>query len=170
MEAYPMLHEMKVSGLTIDPASNSPIVLLKSVQGDHAVPIWIGILEATAIATELENVRFARPMTHDLFKNFIDKLEVKISKVEVCDLKDNTFFAQIYFSFDDHSYNIDARPSDAIALALRAGCPIFVDDIVIQKSKQLDEEPEAWDKTEEGMKWKEYLEKLSPDDFGKYKM
>ncbi len=165
-----MLHEMKVSGLTIDPGSNTPIVILKSVQGDHAVPIWIGILEATAIATELENVSFARPMTHDLFKNFMDKLKIKVSKVEVCDLKDNTFFAQIYFSFGGQSYNMDSRPSDAIALALRAGCPIFVDDIVLEKSKSLDGEPEAWDKSEEGLKWKEYLEKLSPEDFGKYKM
>lgn len=165
-----MLHEMKVSGLTIDPASNAPIVILKSIQGDHALPIWIGILEATAIATELEKVSFARPMTHDLFKNFIDMLKISISRVEVCDLKDNTFFAQIYFSFDNQSYNMDARPSDAIALALRAGCNIFVDDTVLQKSKRLDGEPEAWDKSEQGLKWKEYLEKLSPDDFGKYKM
>jgi bifunctional DNase/RNase len=165
-----MLHEMKVSGLTIDPASNAPIVILKSIQGDHALPIWIGILEATAIATELEKVSFARPMTHDLFKNFIDMLKISISRVEVCDLKDNTFFAQIYFSFDNQSYNMDARPSDAIALALRAGCPIFVDDTVLQKSKRLDGEPEAWDKSEQGLKWKDYLEKLSPDDFGKYKM
>lgn len=165
-----MLHEMEISGLSIDPSSNAPIVILKSLDGEHALPIWIGILEATAIATELENVRFARPMTHDLFKNFMDMLKIKISKIEVCDLKDNTFFARIYFSFDGQSYNIDARPSDAMALALRSGCPIFVDDEVLQKSKQLDGEPEAWDKSEEGLKWKEYLEKLSPDDFGKYKM
>ncbi|MCK4390338.1 MAG: bifunctional nuclease family protein [Desulfobacterales bacterium] len=165
-----MLHEMRVSGLTIDSASNTPIVILKAVNGEYALPIWIGILEATAIATELEKVRFARPMTHDLFKNFIDVLKVKISRVEVCDLRDNTFFAQIYFSLDGQPYNIDARPSDAIALALRAECPIFVADTVVQKSKRLDREPEAWDKSEEGMKWKDYLEKLSPDDFGKYKM
>jgi bifunctional DNase/RNase len=165
-----MLHEMKVSGLTIDQVSNSPIVILKSVQGDQALPIWIGIMEATAIATELESVKFSRPMTHDLFKNFMDLVKVQISKIEVCDLKDNTFYAQIHFSFDGKPYNMDARPSDAIALALRAECPIFVDERVLEKSKQLDEEPEAWDKSEEGMKWKEYLEKLSPDDFGKYKM
>ena len=165
-----MLHEMKVSGITIDPASNAPIVILKAINGDQALPIWIGILEATAIATELENVRLSRPMTHDLFKNFMDTLKIKISKVEVCDLRDNTFYAQIYFSYDKESYNIDARPSDAIALALRARCPIFVDDKVLQKSRDLDREPEAWDKSEEGKKWKDYLEKLSPDDFGKYKM
>lgn len=162
--------EMKVSGITIDPVSNAPIVILKAVEGDQALPIWIGILEATAIATELENVRLSRPMTHDLFKNFLDKLKIEISKVEVCDLRDNTFFARIHFSFDSRSYSIDARPSDAIALALRAGCSIFVEENVLEKSRDLDGEPEAWDKSEEGKKWKEYLEKLSPEDFGKYKM
>ena len=165
-----MLHEMKVSGITIDATSNAPIVILKAIHGDQALPIWIGILEATAIATELENVRLSRPMTHDLFKNFLDVLRITISKVEVCDLRDNTFYAQIYFSFDKQSYSIDARPSDAIALALRASCPIFVDDKVLQKSGQLDAEAEALDKSEKGMKWKEYLESLSPEDFGKYKM
>lgn len=165
-----MLHEMEVSGITIDPASNAPIVILKAVNGDQALPIWIGILEATAIATELENVSLARPMTHDLFKNFLDTLKIKVSKVEICDLKENTFYAQIYFTFDNQSYNIDARPSDAIALALRSRCPIFVHQNVLEQSKHLDGEPEVWDKTEEGKKWREYLEKLNPDDFGKYKM
>ncbi|MBW2036112.1 MAG: bifunctional nuclease family protein [Deltaproteobacteria bacterium] len=165
-----MLHEMKVSGIAIDPASNAPIVILKTIEGDQALPIWIGILEATAIATELENVRMARPMTHDLFKNFLDMLQIKISRVEVCDLKDNTFYARIFFSFDNQSYDIDARPSDAIALGLRADCPIFVEDKVFQKSRHLQEEPEAWDKSEEGKKMKEYLEKLRPEDFGKFKM
>ena len=165
-----MQHEMKVSGITIDATSNAPIVILKAIHGDQALPIWIGILEATAIATELEQVRLSRPMTHDLFKNFLDLLKITISKVEVCDLRDNTFYAQIYFSFDNQSHHIDARPSDAIALALRAGCPIYVEDQVLEKSGQLDGEPEALDKSERGKKWKKYLEKLSPEDFGKYKM
>jgi bifunctional DNase/RNase len=169
-EVYCMLHEVKVSGITIDATSNAPIVILKTIRGEQALPIWIGILEATAIATELENVRLSRPMTHDLFKNLLDKLKITISRVEVCDLRDNTFYAQIYFSLDNHSYNIDARPSDAIALALRASCPIFVDDKVLQKSGQLVREPEALDKTEQGKKWKDFLEKLAPEDFGKYKM
>ena len=165
-----MQHEMKISGITIDPASNAPIVILKTIHGNQALPIWIGILEATAIATELENVRLSRPMTHDLFKNLLDMLKIKIAKVEVCDLVNNTFYAQIYFSFANGSYHIDARPSDAFALALRAGCPIYVNDTVLQKSRQLDGESEAWDQSEEGKKWKEYLDKLSPEDFGKYKM
>lgn len=165
-----MLHEVKVSGITIDPSSNAPIVILKGVHIDQALPIWIGILEATAIATELENVRLSRPMTHDLFKNFLDTLKISITRVEVCDLRDNTFYARIHFSMNDESYNIDARPSDAIALALRANCPIFVDEQVLEKSGQLDGETEVVDTSEEGKKWKEYLEKLTPEDFGKYKM
>ena len=107
---------------------------------------------------------------NDLFKNFLDVLKITISKVEVCDLKHNTFYARIYFTLKDQAYNIDARPSDAIALALRADCPIFVDEKVLEKSAKLDGEPEAMDTSEEGKKWKEYLEKLSPEDFGKYKM
>jgi uncharacterized protein len=165
-----MQHEMKVSGITIDPTSNAPIVILKSVNADQALPIWIGILEATAIATELEKVRLSRPMTHDLFKNLLDELNVTVSKVEVCDLRDNTFYARIFFSSKDGAYDIDARPSDAIALALRTDCPIFVEDKVLEQSKDLDGEPQAMDDSEEGKKWKEYLEKLDPEDFGKYKM
>jgi bifunctional DNase/RNase len=100
----------------------------------------------------------------------LDELQVTVSKVEVCDLRDNTFYARIFFSSKDGSYDIDARPSDAIALALRTNCPIFVDEKVLEQSRDLDGEPQAVDESEEGKKWKEYLEKLSPEDFGKYKM
>lgn len=165
-----MLHEMKVSGLTIDPVSNSPIMILKSLDGELSLPIWIGLLEATAIATELESVRFSRPMTHDLFKTVMDNLEVTMSRIEVCDLKDNTFYAVIYFQGDDKEFVIDARPSDAIALALRMGSPIYVNDHVIQKSKDLSERPQELVKSEEGKKWTEVLENLDPEDFSKYKM
>ena len=150
-----MQHEMKVSGITIDATSNAPIVILKAIHGDQALPIWIGILEATAIATELEQVRLSRPMTHDLFKNFMDMLKITISKVEVCDLRDNTFYAQIYFSFDNQSHHIDARPSDAIALALRMQAPIFVDESVMKRAAihdrqmETDEKPAAIDRLEE---------------------
>ena len=130
----------------------------------------ISSLSIPGIKLGINTINIINTNYSKLFKNFIDMLKINIAKVEVCDLKDNTFFAQIYFSFDNQSYNMDARPSDAIALALRAGCPIFVDDKVLQKSKQLDGEPEAFDKSEQGLKWKEYLEKLSPEDFGKYKM
>src|SRR4030042_6253635 len=121
-----MLREMTVSGLTIDPFTNSPIMILKDVDSDKAVPIWIGLLEATAIASELENIKFSRPMTHDLLKNIIDAMNIQVTRVEVCDLRDNTYFAIIYLNREGQEISIDARPSDAIALALRTKVPIFV--------------------------------------------
>jgi bifunctional DNase/RNase len=154
----------------MDPASNTPIIILKSEEDEQAVPIWIGLLEATSIASALQNIKYDRPMTHDLLKNFADTLEISIVKVEVCDLKDNTFYARIYFVSKDQSFDIDARPSDAIALALRFKAPIYVEDSVMQKSKISDGEAEVVDTSEEGKKWADYLANLSPDDFGKYKV
>jgi bifunctional DNase/RNase len=165
-----MLHKVSIAGLTMDPASNTPIIILKSEDSDQAIPIWIGLLEATSIASAMQDIKYERPMTHDLFKNFSDTLEISIAKIEVCDLKDNTFFARIYFVTKDGSFDIDARPSDAIALALRFSAPIFVADAVLQQSKISDGEAEAVDTSEEGKKWADYLENLSPDDFGKYKV
>jgi hypothetical protein len=109
-------------------------------------------------------------MTHDLFKNLSDTLHISITKVEVCDLKDSTFYARIYFVTKDSNFDIDARPSDAIALALRFNAPIYVEDSVIQQSKISDGDAEVLDTSEEGKKWADYLENLSPDDFGKYKV
>ena len=165
-----MLHKVSIAGLTMDPASNTPIIILKSEEDEQAVPIWIGLLEATSIASALQNIKYERPMTHDLLKNFADTLQISIVKVEVCDLKDNTFYARIYFVSKDKSFDIDARPSDAIALALRFKAPIYVEDSVMQKSKLTDSEAEVVDTSEEGKKWADYLENLSPDDFGKYKV
>ena len=165
-----MLHKVSIAGLTMDPASNTPIIILKSDENDQAIPIWIGLLEATSIASALQSIKYERPMTHDLFKNFSDTLQISIAKVEVCDLRDNTFFARIYFVSKDNNFDIDARPSDAIALALRFDAPIFVEDSVMQKSKITDDEGEAMDTSEEGKKWADYLANLSPDDFGKYKV
>jgi uncharacterized protein len=165
-----MLHKVSIAGLTMDPASNTPIIILKSEDDQQAVPIWIGLLEATSIASALQNIKYDRPMTHDLLKNFADTLQISIVKVEVCDLKDNTFYARIYFVSKDQSFDIDARPSDAIALALRFKAPIFVEDSVMQQSKISDGEAEVVDNSEEGKKWADYLANLSPDDFGKYKV
>ena len=165
-----MLHKVSIAGLTMDPASNTPIIILKSDDDEQAVPIWIGLLEATSIASALQNIKYDRPMTHDLLKNFADNLEISIVKVEVCDLKDNTFYARIYFVSKDQSFDIDARPSDAIALALRFKAPIYVEDSVMQKSKISDGEAEVVDTSEEGKKWADYLTNLSSDDFGKYKV
>lgn len=165
-----MLHKVSIAGLTIDTASNTPIIILKTEEDDRAIPIWIGLLEATSIASALQNIKFDRPMTHDLFKNFTDTINTSVTKVEVCDLKDNTFYAKIYFTSEDKSFSIDARPSDAIALALRYEAPIFVDEKVIEKSKIGDDIAEIHDKSEEGKKLAEYLANLSPEDFGKYKV
>lgn len=165
-----MLHKATVAGLTMDPASNTPIIILKTEEGEQAIPIWIGLLEATSIASVLQDIKFERPMTHDLFKNFSEYLSIQVSKVEVCDLRDNTFFALIHFDGASQSFTLDARPSDAIAIALRFNAPIYVDQKVIEKSSKGEGDVEVLDQSEEGKKWAEYLENLSPEDFGKYKV
>ena len=165
-----MLLRMKVYGLTIDPMTNSPIIILKDLEGDKTLPIWIGLLEATAIASELENIKFSRPMTHDLMKSLLDNLGARVVRIEICDLKDNTFYALIYLVMQNKEFSLDARPSDALALALRSQAPIFVDEQVIQKSKAVDLGAKTEIDSEEGKKWAEILEGLDPDDFGKYKM
>jgi bifunctional DNase/RNase len=161
---------MVISALTVDALTNSPIVILKDADGDRTLPIWIGLLEATAIASELEGIKFSRPMTHDLLKNIMESLNVKVKRIEVCDLKNNTYYALIFIDYKGKEISIDARPSDALALSLRMNAPIFVSDEVIQKSKQVDLQAEAEDKTEQGKKWQDILESLNPEDFGKYKM
>ena len=165
-----MLHKAVIAGLTMDPASNTPIVILKTEEGDQAVPIWIGLLEATSIASALQKVKFDRPMTHDLFKNFAQMQGVTVSSIEVCDLKDNTYYARINFLSRDEHFSMDARPSDALGIALRFEAPIFISQEVIDKARPVEADGEALDDSEEGRKWKEYLEKLSPEDFGKYKV
>ena len=166
-----MLIEMKVSGLTIDPITNTPIVILKDMQNNKAIPIWIGLFEASAIATEMEKIAFSRPMTHDLFNECLKALAVTVNKIVIADIRNNTFFANIYLSKEGQNFTIDARPSDAIALALRAHAPIFVDEAVIEKSRSVDFgiKISDLDKMKED-KIKEFLENLSAEDFGKYKM
>ena len=166
-----MLLEMKVSGLTIDPITNTPIVILKDLQESKAIPIWIGLFEASAIATELEHVVFSRPMTHDLMHEFLKALDVAVSRIEIVDIRNNTFFATVDLVRDGQTYRIDARPSDAIALALRANASIFVEESVLEKSRNIDFGIKLADidKFKED-KVKEFLENLSAEDFGKYKM
>jgi len=166
-----MLIEVKVSGLTIDPITNTPIVILKDMEEKKVIPIWIGIFEASAIATELEKIAFSRPMTHDLITEILRSLEIRVTRIEITDLKNNTFFANICLQQEGEEFIVDARPSDAIAIALRSNAPIFVDDKVINMSRDIDFGTKITDidniKKE---KLKEFLENLSPDDFGKYKM
>lgn len=165
-----MYKPMVISGLTMDPITNSPIVILKEIDGDKTLPIWIGLLEATAIASELEGIKFSRPMTHDLFRNIMEMVDLKILKIEVCDLKNNTYYALIHLKHGEREMSIDARPSDALALSLRLKAPIFVSEQVIQESSQIDLKADPQDKSESGKKWQEILENLNPEDFGKYKM
>ncbi|HUN54958.1 MAG TPA: bifunctional nuclease family protein [Smithella sp.] len=166
-----MLIEMKVSGLTIDPITNTPIVILKDMQNNKAIPIWIGLFEASAIATELEKIVFPRPMTHDLFNELLKTFNVTVDRIEIVDIRSNTFFANIYLRFDGNDYTIDARPSDAIAIALRARAPIFVDETVIEKSRNIDFGIKLNDLDKlKDEKIREFLENLSAEDFGKYKM
>lgn len=165
-----MLRKVNIAGLTMDPASNTPIIILKTEDDEQAVPIWIGLLEATSIASALQKIKYERPMTHDLFKNFAESLQVSVERVEVSDLRDNTFFARIHFVSENRKFEMDARPSDAIALALRFDAPIYVDETVIQHSKIREADVEVADTSEEGKKWADYLEKLSSEDFGKYKV
>ena len=165
-----MMRKVNIAGLTMDPASNTPIIILKTEDDDQAIPIWIGLLEATSIASALQKIVYERPMTHDLFKNFTELLDISVTKVEVCELKDNTFYARIHFLSKEGDFDMDARPSDAIAIALRFAAPIYVDDKVVRQSKKGEGPSEVFDESEEGKKWAEYLEKLSPEDFGKYKV
>jgi len=166
-----MLLEMKVSGLTIDPITNTPIVILKDLQENKAIPIWIGLFEASAIATEMEHVVFSRPMTHDLLYECIKALDVTVNRIEIVDIRNNTFFATIHLTRAGQAYAIDARPSDAIALALRAQASIFVEESVLEKSRNIDFGMKLTDIDQlKEDKIKEFLENLSAEDFGKYKM
>jgi bifunctional DNase/RNase len=165
-----MYKPMVISGLTVDPVTNSPIVILKEIDGDQTLPIWIGLLEATAIASEMEGIKFSRPMTHDLLRNLMDMVDVKVAKIEVSDLKNNTYYAVIHFKHGEKEMSIDARPSDALAISLRVKAPIFVAEEVIKQSSQIELQAEPQDKSEKGKKWQEILESLNPEDFGKYKM
>jgi len=158
--------EMVIKGLMVDPITNMPIVLLRDKDGQKVLPIWVGIFEANAIALQIENVSTPRPMTHDLLRNIIQDLNASVQKIVVCDLQENTFYALIYLNLNGGTVAIDARPSDAIALALRTRAPIFVEEAVIDNAKPFEPVPEKGD-SERLHKW---LESLDPDDLGKYKM
>jgi bifunctional DNase/RNase len=162
--------EMTVAELVVDTQSNTPVVILREKGGVRMLPIWIGLMEATAIAMELEDVRFPRPMTHDLMKNLLEHLNVTVDRIEVCDLRDNTYYALIHLRSGDRKSAVDARPSDAIALALRTKSPIYVADKVLRRSSQTEEIKTVIINPDDREKLAELLEELSPEDFGKYKM
>ena len=163
--------EMKVRGLALDPLSNMPIIILRDEEEKHSLPIWVGIFEANAIALELEKITTPRPMTHDLIKNILESLEAKVAKIMVNDLRENTFFAEIHLRVGKSDVTVDSRPSDAIALALRVGAPIFVEEEVVKKAKSVEVSKEAEvGSADDPEKLKEWLDKLKPEDFGKLKM
>jgi bifunctional DNase/RNase len=158
--------EMKIRGLLMDPQTNNPIVVLKDVNGTAILPIWVGIYEASAIASEIDKQASARPMTHDLIRNLLFGLEAAVKKIVVSDLKDDTFYAVIWLERDGELISVDSRPSDALAIALRMDCPIFVDDTVLKTSKENTPVAEVTN-NEDLRKW---LESLSDEDLGRYKM
>lgn len=174
--------EVEVAGLTIDPMTNMPIVVLRDLAGTQQLPIWIGLVEASSIATQIEKIELARPMTHDLMKSVLELSGATLERVEVCDLKDDTFFANLHFAVGGKRVVMDSRPSDAIALALRTGARIFVAGRVMEAARRIERatepqgaEPKPRGAEETSMqlqsptKWAEMLEKLSPDSF-KFKM
>jgi bifunctional DNase/RNase len=163
---------MTVGGLTLDPVTKTPIVILKDSENKLNLPIWIGLLEATAMATELEGIKMARPMTHDLLRNVLGELGATVEAIEVTDLRDNTYYALVHLKVDGRRLAIDSRPSDAISLALRTKSPIYVAKKVLESSsvlQQMEEDKEQNLSNVSRDKWAEILEKMAPDDF-KYKM
>ena len=165
MSSLSPLVPMSIKGLMLDPVSNSPIVVLKDDDEKFFLPIWVGIFEANAIALQLENVTTPRPMTHDLLRNMISELDGHVTRVVINDLRDSTFFAQIRLNVGAKTLEVDARPSDAIALALRTEAPIFVAQSVLDQAQTIT--PEGEDSEDKMKKW---FENLGPDDLGKYKM
>ena len=162
----PMEKEFRIKGLMMDPASNSPIVLLQENEGTTIIPIWVGVFEANAIALQIERIDSPRPMTHDLMKYFLLHIGARIERVVVTKLEENTFYAIIEIENDGQSTTIDCRPSDALALAIRMDAPIFVTSQVIKNSQSL-----SLDRSELDPKdVREWLSKLNPDELGKYEM
>lgn len=158
--------EMKIRGLMMDPMNNTPIVVLKDVNGTAILPIWVGMYEAHAIALEIQKETTARPMTHDLIRNLLFGLETSVKKIVVSELREDTFYAVIWLERNGQLISVDSRPSDALAIALRLDCPIYVEDAVLKTSKTAAAVAEVGN-NEELRKW---LENLSDEDLGRYKM
>lgn len=158
--------EMQIRGLMMDPVTNMPIIVLKDVESDRVLPIWVGIFEANAIALELEKTATPRPMTHDLLRNLARGLNAQVKKIVVSEMRDDTYYAVIWMEQAGETVTLDARPSDAIALALRWDCPIFVTRVVLETSKQLG----AGSTSVSADEMRRWLENLNDDEMGRYKM
>lgn len=161
-----MAIQMTIKGLMIDPITNMPIIVLRDQSGERVLPIWVGVFEANAIALQMENVETPRPMTHDLLRNVIQDLEARVERIVVCDLRENTFYAEIHLHRGGRPVMVDARPSDAIALALRTRAPIFVEESVLEGASHVDAEHGAGDIG----RLRKWLEDLGDQELGKYKM
>jgi bifunctional DNase/RNase len=161
-----VLVEMTIKGLMVDPITNMPIIILRDQEGQKVLPIWVGVFETNAIALQIENIQTPRPMTRDLLRNVIQDLQATVEKIVVCDRKENTFYALIHLRSPAGQVAIDARPSDAIALALRTRAPILVEERVIDNAKSVDFASDQQDSD----RLQQWLESLDPDDLGKYKM
>jgi bifunctional DNase/RNase len=159
--------EVRIRGLMMDPSTNMPIIVLKDVASDTVMPIWVGIFEANAIAIEIEKLAAPRPMTHDLMKNLLGYLNSELERIVITEIKDDTFHALLWLRLGDNRIAVDARPSDAIALALRADCPIFVSEHVMQTAKLNTSGPPDGPTAEQLRSW---LEGLNDEDLGRYKM
>ncbi len=169
-----MLKEVEIVGLTMDSNTQTPVIILKDKDGADAVPIWIGLVEASAIAMEMEKIVTPRPLTHDLIRNILTAADIKLKKIAVTELRENTYHATLFINVGGADFEVDTRPSDAIAVALRMEAPIFIDSEILEMSRMKD--PESGEEeqvafTEENKdKWGELLERLRPEDMGKYKM
>ena len=159
-----MLIEMTIKGLMVDPITNMPIIILRDKDGQRVLPIWVGVFEANAIALQIENVSTPRPMTHDLLSEVLSELDVNCTRVAVTELRENTFYASISLRVNGRELEIDSRPSDALALAVRAGAPIYAADEVIAESA-IEFEHEVEDTEEVVEKFKDFLENVTPEDF-----
>jgi bifunctional DNase/RNase len=162
------LMEVKVMGIVVDPKASNPVVVLVDLNGQKALPIWIGVFEAEAISRGLEDVATLRPMTHDLMKQILDTFQVSLTRVVIDDLKGNTFYANLYLSVEGREMIVDSRPSDAIALAVRVKAPIFIAESVVEATKQMG--LFASNLLEEQDELKTIIENMKPEDFGKFKM
>jgi bifunctional DNase/RNase len=158
--------KMEIKGLLMDPVSNMPVVVLRDSANGVFLPIWVGIFEANAIALQMEKISTPRPMTHDLLKNLLSELDAKVERIVINDLRDNTFFARIHLLRGETRWNVDSRPSDAIAHALRVDAEIFVEEEVLEKSKTLRPDGDETDPE----RLKKWLEEVNPEDLGKYRM
>lgn len=162
-----MVREMQVIGITMDPVTQSPIIILRDKENRNTLPIWIGVLEANAIAIGLEHMQLPRPMTHDLIKNLLVQIGVKLLRVEVTDIRDNTYYAALHMEVGGKPVTVDSRPSDAIAIAIRMDVPIMVREDVLEKALKVESGTGSGDMKD---KWTELLENMDPEDFSKYKM